>query len=160
MLSWSHGPTQLEPQSLAGSPPSALHRLQTEIFLQAFWDGGLFACSGALSGDTHLEAYGGALKEERQVDTIFVLQLAGISQRGSYALSSTLIFAAASWTPLYQLALQACRAYTRACGSHRTIINGVRVLKQIPPGHSKKQQTQELRVSVEEAYTLIFIAAA
>ena len=60
--------------------------------------------------------------------------------------------------PLHHLALAASGAYT--CGSHRTVANRERVLKQLPrPGHSKKQQTKELSLSVKEAYLLIIIAA-
>ena len=54
-------------------------------------------------------------------------------------------------TPLHCLALVASEAY--ADESHKTVANGERVLKQLPPlGHHKRQQTQELRLSVKEVY--------
>lgn len=58
--------------------------------------------------------------------------------------SSVLILAAAALgTPLDHLALVATRAYTQ--GSHRTITNGERLLKWLPPpGHNPRQQSKEV----------------
>lgn len=52
-------------------------------------------------------------------------------------------------TPLYYLALVASGAYGH--GSHGTVTNRERLLKQLPPtGHSKRQQTHKLSFSVKE----------
>ena len=66
-------------------------------------------------------------------------------------LFGTLISATTSQgTPPDHLALVASEAY--ACGSHKAIINGERVLKQLAPlGHRKREQTQEPSLSVKEA---------
>ena len=62
-------------------------------------------------------------------------------------------------TRLHLLALKASRAYAQ--GPHRPITNGERVLNWLPhPGPNKRQQTQELSLSVKKAYQLIILAAA
>lgn len=45
-------------------------------------------------------------------------------------------------------------------GSHRTVINRERILRQLPPpGHRKRQQTQEFNLSVKEAYYCAIMSA-
>ena len=66
----------------------------------------------------------------------------------TYALS---FGAAAKNKHLHCLALVASRACIHR--SHRTVTNGKRAFEQLSsPGHSKKQQTQELNLYVKEAY--------
>lgn len=62
-------------------------------------------------------------------------------------------------TLLHILTVIASRGY--APGTSRTITMGERVLKWLlPPGHSKRKQTQEISLSVKEAYQQNITAAA
>lgn len=132
---------------------SGLSKKEAYLLVQALWP------EEQASSSAHLGAYRVALRERRQVDATFtfspclVPQLASISQKGAYTLV---------WRPdfcgccqgalLHHLALVAHGAYTR--GSHRTVTNRERVLKQLPPSGHKRQQTQEPSLSVKEPISL------
>ena len=81
-----------------------------------------------------------------------LVQLNDISRKELVPSSSTPIFVAAAKS-------RGHLAYAREF--KRAVINRERVLKWLlPPGHSKKKQSEELSLSVKEAYWLIIIAGA
>lgn len=77
----------------------------------------------------------------------------GVTQKGAHIpIWCPDFYGCCQGTLLHRPALVASGAYTR--GSHRIVTSGERVLKYLPPlpWPSKRQQTQELSLSVKEAY--------
>lgn len=71
-------------------------------------------------------------------------------ERSAYCVLHPNLGTAGRGPVLHSLALVASKAYAHQ--SHRTVTNGERVIKQLPPpGHSKRQQIWELSLSVKKA---------